>query len=80
MPTPSPDANGLDAALVLGAMLIIGGGLAMLGLHDIPDKNLPIFASILTGLVTGILGSYAGFRWGSSVTAKRMAGQQGAGE
>lgn len=79
--TPNPDANGLDSALILMTLLIVGGGLAVLAFVSIPDKNLPIFASLLTGLISSVIGAYAGFRWGSSVTAKRLAGPaQGAGE
>lgn len=69
------DNSRLDAAVVLVIILVLTGGLAVLATHDIPDKQLPIFASILTGMQTGILGAWAGFRWGSSVTAKRLAGQ-----
>lgn len=70
----------LDAALVLVTLLLLGGGLAALAFVNIPDKNLPIFASLLTGLVGSVIGAYAGFRWGSSVTAKKMAGTQEPGE
>lgn len=70
----------LDSALVLVTLLLLGGGLAALAFVNIPDKNLPIFASLLTGLVGSVIGAYAGFRWGSSVTAKKMAGMAEAGE
>lgn len=77
---PNINTSTLDASLVLVTLLLLGGGLAALAFVNIPDKNLPIFASLLTGLVGSVIGAYAGFRWGSSVTAKKMAGQQEAGE
>ncbi len=70
----------LDAALVLVTLLLLGGGLAALAFVNIPDKNLPIFAALLTGLVGSVIGAYAGFRWGSSITAKKLSGTQEVGE
>ncbi len=77
---PPTNTATLDAAVVVLTLLIVGGGLAALAVLNIPDKNLPIFASILTGLMSLVVGGYAGFRWGSSVTAKKMAGVQEPGE
>lgn len=81
MPDPVPtNTAALDSAVVLATLLIVGAGLAALATLPIPDKNLPIFASILTGLMSLVVGGYAGFRWGSSVTAKKLAGTQEPGE
>jgi hypothetical protein len=66
--------NLLDAAVVLTALLIVGGSLAALAFANIPKENLPIFAALVSSLLTLVVGGYSGFRWGSSVTAKRMAG------
>lgn len=67
--------NVLDSAVVLTSLLIVGGCLAALAFANIPKENLPIFAALTSSLLTLVVGGYAGFRWGSSVTAKRMAGQ-----
>ncbi|ESQ82406.1 hypothetical protein AEAC466_17435 [Asticcacaulis sp. AC466] len=56
----------LDAIVVIGAMLIIGGGVGSLIFFDPPQNNLPIIASLLGTLLGTIVGGYAGFRWGAS--------------
>jgi hypothetical protein len=68
------DNSTLDAAVVLLSLLLVAGALAVLAFVEIPDKNLPVFTAGFTAVI-GILTTYAGFRWGSSVTAKRLAGQ-----
>lgn len=71
---PGVDNSTLDAAVVLLAMLLVGAGMAVLAFVAVPDKNLPVFTAGFTAIM-GILTTYAGFRWGSSVTAKRLSGQ-----
>jgi hypothetical protein len=69
------DNSTLDAALVLAALILVGAGMGVLAFVAVPDKNLPVFTAGFTAII-GILTTYAGFRWGSSVTAKRLAGHQ----
>jgi hypothetical protein len=69
------DNSTLDAALVLAALILVGAGMGVLAFVPVPDRNLPVFTAGFTAII-GILTTYAGFRWGSSVTAKRLAGQQ----
>jgi hypothetical protein len=73
------DNSTLDALVVFAALFLAGVSMGALAFVTIPDKQLPIFAGALVTLL-GLLTTYAGFRWGSSVTAKRLAGQQGATE
>jgi len=77
---PSTTTSALDGIAVVLTLLVIAGGLAALAVLPIPDKNLPIFASVLTGLMGLVIGAWSGFRFGSSVTAKKMAGTQEPGE
>lgn len=53
--------------MFLGAIIfwVSGAGL-ILAFVNIPDKNLPIFASLVSGGIVGTLGLYAGYRYGSS--------------
>ena len=57
----------LDAILVVGCMVILGGIAASLVFLTIPDNQLAILSSIAAGLLGTIVGGYAGFRWGASV-------------
>lgn len=71
--TPAePSTNMLDAIVVIMVLLIVGGGVAALAFVSVPRENLPILASLLTG-VLGIVAAYGAFRWGSSVAAKAAA-------
>lgn len=82
-PTPDPvrsskPAGGnLDAILVVGALALVGGGLAGLFLMTVPQANLPIIASLLSFLSGSVLGAYAGFRWGASDAMKKASGESG---
>lgn len=58
----------LDAIVVCATLIIIGGGVAGLMILDVPSDNLPIVAGLLGTMLGTILGGYAGFRWGASVT------------
>lgn len=73
MSQADPMTNRLDGLVVVLSFLLVGGGMVALTVAQIPDKNLPILASMLAG-VLGFITAYVGFRFGSSVTAKRLAG------
>lgn len=63
----------LDFILVIGALLLVGGGLyGLFMVPNISDKNLPIIASLLAFISGSILGAYAGYRWGASDAMKRQ--------
>lgn len=68
--TPRSVVSMLDAALVILVTLIVAGVLAGLFFLTVPSANLAIIASIVSGLVGAVIGGYAGFRWGASLTAK----------
>lgn len=75
-PRPRPQASTslLDFILVVGALLLIGGGLyGLFTIKDIPKETLPIIASLLSFISGSILGAYAGYRWGASDTMKKVA-------
>jgi hypothetical protein len=64
----------LDFILVVGALVLIGGGLfGLFTLKNIPSSSLPIIASLLSFISGSILGAYAGYRWGASDTMKKVA-------
>lgn len=74
------NTSALDAAVVLVALLMVGGIVSgLMFVHDIPTSSLPIVAALATA-VLGLPIAYGAFRWGSSVTAKKMAGAQEQGE
>lgn len=62
----NPDV--LDAGLVAGVLLILAAGIAGLMFLPIPQANLAILASLLSGLAGTVIGGYAGYRWGASVS------------
>lgn len=70
--SPKDGPNALDFVLVIGAMLMVGGGLVGLFLGD-QKQTLPIIASILSFLCGSILGGYAGYRWGASDALKKLS-------
>lgn len=61
---PRRDYRTLDAIVVIGGILLVGGGGVALIFVEIPGPNLPILASLITG-VLGILLAYTGARWGN---------------
>jgi hypothetical protein len=64
----------LDFILVVGALILIAGGLyGLFMVRDIPKETLPIIASLLSFISGSILGAYAGYRWGASEAMKRQA-------
>ena len=59
------DYRTLDAIVVVACLLMIcGAGIALVFI-TIPQANLPIFASLISGSVCGALGLYTGARWGN---------------
>lgn len=73
---PRPARNSgtslLDFILVVGALVLIGGGLyGLFTIKDIPKETLPIIASVLSFICGSILGAYAGYRWGASDAMKK---------
>jgi hypothetical protein len=68
-PAPAPPTdpvNKLDATLLVGVLLIVGGGVAALVFANIPKDNLAILASLLASLLSAVIAGYAGYRWGAS--------------
>lgn len=65
-PLPRRNYETLDAIVVVGAMVIVGGGVAGLMLVTVPGENLAVVAGLLGTIAGSILGAYAGFRWGAS--------------
>jgi hypothetical protein len=59
------DYRTLDAIVVCACLLMIGGAGWALVYVTIPQANLPIFASLISGSVCGALGLYTGARWGN---------------
>lgn len=72
-PNPREPVNALDAALVLGTLLIIAIVVIALLFRVVPQANLPIISSVVSALLAGVPAAYAGFRWGSSVAGRRAA-------
>lgn len=70
MQMPKRNYETLDAIVVIGAMLIVGGGVAGLMLLRVPSENLAVVAGLLGTIAGTILGGYAGFRWGASIANK----------
>ena len=56
----------LDAVVVIGGMLIVGGGIAGLLFFTVPGENLAVVSGLLGGIAGTVIGGYAGFRWGAS--------------
>lgn len=67
MNVPKRNYETLDAIVVIGAMIIVGGGIAGLMLLTVPGENLAVVSGLLGAVSGTILGGYAGFRFGASV-------------
>ena len=61
----------LDATLVLVSVLLLGGVLWVLSFVHVPQENLPILASIASGIFGSGGRGYIGFRWGASPSTKK---------
>lgn len=61
----------LDAGIILLLILEGAGVIGLLAFVSIPDKNLPILSAFAAALITGPIGVYTGFRWGSSKTSQQ---------
>ena len=68
---PRSATNRLDAVLVILALIILGGAMLVLAFVHVPQENLPILASLASGILGTVIGSYVGFRWGASDASKR---------
>lgn len=66
MRMPRRNYETLDAIVVVGAMIIVGGGVAGLMLVSVPGENLAVVAGLLGTIAGTVVGGYAGFRWGAS--------------
>lgn len=67
------DYETLDAIVVVGSLVIIGGTMAGLMVLKVPTDQLPIVAGTLGTLLGTAIGGYAGFRWGSNIASKQAA-------
>jgi len=71
------DMEWLDSAVVLLALVIIGGVVLALVFRTIPDNQLAILASIASGLMGTVIGAYAGYRWATSKQASETVANLG---
>ncbi len=58
----------LDAILVVGSLVMLGGVFWALVYREIPQANLPILSGLVGSTVGTMLGLYAGARWGNKKT------------
>lgn len=71
------DYRTLDAIVVCGCLLMLGGAGLALVYVTIPQANLPIFAALVSGTVGGALGLYTGARWGNKKPSSEENSQGG---
>lgn len=62
--------NRLDTAVILALLVILAGVLLVLAFVPVPDKNMTLFAALASGVVGAGVGSWVGFRWGSSTSSQ----------
>lgn len=56
----------LDAAVIIGLLIILGGVMAALVFVQIPEKNATLFAALAGTVVGAGLMAFINNRWGSS--------------
>lgn len=66
MDTDTKGDRTLDAAFIFAMLFLMGSAVFILGFHDIPKDNMPLFAALTSGTVGSSIGAYVGYRWGSS--------------
>lgn len=59
------DYRTLDAMVVVACLLMMACAGWALVFVTIPQANLPVFSSLVSGSVGGMLGLYTGARWGN---------------
>lgn len=59
------DYKTLDAILVVGLLALLAYAMWALITREIPQAQLAILSSLVSGAVVGTLGLYAGSRWGN---------------
>lgn len=69
---PPPIFEQIFALILLLALIAVLGVLAF---HEIPEKNMTLFASLASGVVGAGVGTYIGFVWGSAKRADGSAVQ-----
>jgi hypothetical protein len=66
---PKRDYATLDAILVVGVLALLGYALWALVTREIPQAQLAIFSSLVSGSICAILAAYAAFRWAQTTAA-----------
>ncbi len=61
----------LDAAMVMTCVLILAGVVGILAFVQVPQANLPILASLASGIFGAVISGYIGFRWGATATPNK---------
>ncbi len=59
------DYRTLDAIVVIACLIIMAAVMWALVFIQIPQPNLPILASLASGIFGAALGAYVGARWGN---------------
>lgn len=60
----------LDAALLAASVILLAFVIWVLSFVHVPQENLPILASLASGIFGSVISGYIGFRWGASEAAK----------
>ena len=64
-------ASALDAMVVMTCLLILAGVVALLAFVPVPQANLPILASLASGIFGAVISGYIGYRWGATATSNK---------
>lgn len=65
-------------AYAWGLLALLGSGMALLGFHEIPKEQLTPFVAVLSGVIGGGVGTFIGWKWGTSQQARKEASGEGA--